>query len=108
MDILETAKKYYEGWETSNKELLRVSTDLMFFSPDGNFTSAEEFLRECWQFSGIKFQNKIFLSGGNNVCVKYDFPMPDGSLKPIVEWLTFNNGIISEIQVFYEKTENIN
>ncbi len=49
--------------------------------------------------------NKIFLSGSNNVCVKYDFPMPDGGTKPIVEWLSFSDGLISEIQVFYEKTQ---
>jgi len=61
MDNLETAKKYYEGWETSNTELLSVSPDLKFFSPDGNFSGAKEFLDKCWQFSGVKFQNKIFL-----------------------------------------------
>jgi hypothetical protein len=104
-DNIDTARKYYEGWETSNKELLKISPELKFYSPDGNFSSAKEFLDLCWQFSGIKQHNKIFLSGGNNVCVKYDFPLPDGSAKPIVEWLTFNDGIISEIQVFYEKSE---
>lgn len=104
MDNLETAKKYYEGWENSNKELLRVSPELKFISPDGNFGSAKEFLDQCWQFSGVKFQNKTFLSGGENVCVKYDFPMPDGTAKPIVEWLTFKNGVITEIQVFYDKS----
>lgn len=106
MDNLETAKKYYEGWENSDKELLKISPGLKFFSPDGNFSSAKEFLDECWQFSGILFHNKIFLSGGDNVCVKYDYPLPGGSFKPIVEWLTFKDGVISEIQVFYEKTEN--
>jgi len=104
MDNLETAKKYYEGWETSNKELLSVSADLKFVSPDGNFSGAKEFLDQCWQFSGVKFQNKIFLSGGDNVSVKYDFPMPDGTFKPIVEWLTIKEGLITEIQVFYEKS----
>ena len=104
MDNLETAKKYYEGWETSNKELLNVPPELKFTSPDGSFPGAKEFLDQCWQFSGVKFQNKIFLSGGDYVSVKYDFPMPDGTFKPIVEWLTINEGLITEIQVFYEKS----
>jgi hypothetical protein len=104
-DNLNTARKYYEGWETGNKELLNISPGLKFSSPDGNFLTAKEFLDLCWQFSGIKQNNKIFLSGGNYVCVKYDYPLPDGTAKPIVEWLTFNDGIISEIQVFYEKNE---
>ncbi len=105
MDNLETAKKYYEGWENSDKELLNIAPELKFFSPDGNFTSAKEFLDQCWQYSGTLFHNKIFLAGADNVCVKYDFPMPEGSYKPIVEWLTFKDGAISEIQVFYEKSE---
>ena len=104
MDNLEIARKYYKGWETSNKELLNVSTDLKFYSPDGNFSSAAEFLEQCWQFSGIPMNNKIFLSGSDNVCVKYDFPMPDGATKPIIEWLTIKDGVITEIQVFYEKS----
>ena len=104
MDNLETAKKYYEGWETSNKELLNVSADLKFFSPDGNFSGAKEFLDQCWQFRGVKIQNKIFLSGGDFIAVKYGFPMPDGTFKPIVEWLTIKEGLITEIQVFYEKS----
>lgn len=102
-DILKIVKQYYEGWETANKELLKVSPELKFRSPDGNFSSAKEFLDHCWQYSGVKFQNKIFLSGGNNVCVKYGFPMPDGTAKPIIEWLTVKEGLITEIEVFYEK-----
>ncbi|HMQ78253.1 MAG TPA: hypothetical protein PKE39_05625 [Ignavibacteria bacterium] len=101
MDNLETAKKYYEGWETSNKELLNVSPELKFTSPDGSFPGAKEFLDQCWQFSGVKFQNKIFLSGGDNVCVKYDFPMPDGTAKAMIEWLIFKDGKITNIEVFY-------
>ena len=102
-DNLKIAQQYYKGWETSNKELLSVATDLKFNSPDGNFSSAKEFLDKCWQFSGVVFRNKIFLSGGDNVCVKYDFPMPDGTTKPMIEWLTIKEGTITEIQVFYDK-----
>ena len=102
-DNLNIAQQYYKGWETSNKEFLSVATDLKFTSPDGNFSSAKEFLDQCWQFSGTRFQNKIFLSGGENVCIKYDFPMPDGTTKPMIEWLTIKDGTIKEIRVFYDK-----
>jgi len=102
-DNLKVAQQYYEGWETSNKELLSVSPEFKFTSPDGNFSSAKEFLDKCWQFSGVVFRNKIFLSGGENVCVKYNFPMPDGTAKPMVEWLTIKEGTITEIHVFYDK-----
>ncbi len=102
-DNLKIVQQYYEGWETSNKALLSVAADLKFISPDGTFSSAREFLDQCWQFSGVVFRNKIFLSGGENVCVKYDFPMPDGTSKPMIEWLTIKEGTITEIQVFYDK-----
>ena len=102
-DNLKIAKQYYEGWEISNRELLHLSPSLKFRSPHDSFTSAQDFLDKCWQYSGAKFQNKIFLSGGSNVCVKYDFPMPGGGSKTIVEWLTIEGGEITKIEVFYEK-----
>lgn len=103
MDNLEIARQYYEGWETSNRALLKISPELKFRSPDDRFNSAQDFLDKCWQYSGAKFHNKIFLSGGSSVCVKYDFPIPGSTAKTIVEWLTIEEGVITEIQVFYEK-----
>ena len=102
-DNLITAKQYYTGWETSDKSLLKLSPDMKFSSPEGNYESSEEFLNSCWQYSGMKMNNKVFLTGGNNVCVKYEFIMPEGTVKPCVEWLTFENGLIKEIMVFYNK-----
>lgn len=102
-DNLKTALRYYEGWETSDKELLNLHPDLKFKSPDAEYHSSEDFLKDCWQYSGIQMNNKIFLADGDNVCVKYDFKMPDGSIMPCVEWLTIKEGMISEILVFYHK-----
>lgn len=39
----------------------------------------------------------------NSVCVKYDFSMPDGTIKPMIERLIIKNETKTEIQVFYEK-----
>lgn len=100
---LTIAEHYYRGWENSDKGLLKISPDLKFKSPDAEYHSSKDFLKECWQYSGMKMNNKIFLSGGDHVCEKYDFSMPDGSVKPCVEWLTFKKGMISEILVFYNK-----
>lgn len=103
LNYLKIAEEYYTGWETSDKSLLKLSPDMKFSSPDGNFSSSEEFLNTCWQYSGMKMNNKVFLTGGNNVCVKYEFTLPNGAVKPCVEWLTFENGLINEIMVFYNK-----
>jgi len=102
---LEIAKKYYEGWENSDDKLLNLAPDLKFKSPEGNYSSAEEFLKACWQYSGIQMLNKIFLADGDNVCVKYEIPVTEGDLIPCVEWLVFKDGMISEILVFYYKSD---
>lgn len=100
---LETARNYYLGWETSDRSLLKLSPDLTFSSPDDKFSGAEEYLNACWKYSGMKFHNKILLAEGDNVCIKYEINMPDGKMKPFVEWLTFSKGVIKEIMVFYDK-----
>ncbi len=100
---LNTAIKYYEAWETGNRDLLKVSPDLKLVSPDDTFNSAEEFFEKCWQASGVPLLNKQFVSEGNTVCVRYEIKMPDGSLKPFCEWLVFEDGMIKEIQVYYDR-----
>ncbi len=102
---IETAKQYYEGWESSDRSRLRLAPDLKFSSPDDSFNSADEYLNSCWQYSGMKFHNKIILGDDNNICIKYEMKMPDGSFKPFIEWLVFKEGMISEIHVFYHKTD---
>jgi len=98
---LDTAKKYYEGWETANKDLLRISPGLKFTSPDLEISGAEEFFENCWQYSGVPFQNKQFIAQGDAVCIKYEMTIPGGKCKHFCEWLTFEGGIITAIRVFY-------
>lgn len=98
---LDTAKKYYEGWETGSKDLLKISPGLSFTSPDLELTGSDRFFEKCWQYSGVPLQNKQFIAQGDTVCIKYEMKMPDGTGKHFCEWLTFRGGIISEIRVFY-------
>ena len=100
---LEIAIEYYKGWETGNKNLLKLSSELKFSSPDDSFNSSHEYLEKCWQYSGVPLLNKEFVSDGDTVCVRYKIQMPDGSMKPFCEWLTFINGEIAEIQVYYDR-----
>lgn len=100
---LSAALNYYKAWETGNKDLLKVSPGLKLVSPDDTFTSAEEFFEKCWQSQGVPLLNKQFVSEGNVVCVRYQIKMPDGSIKPFCEWLTFERGLIKEIHVYYDR-----
>ena len=103
-DNLEKARKYYDGWETGNKDLLKISPDLKLISPDGTFNSSDEFFEKCWQYNGVILLNKQFVSNVDTVCVRYEIKSANGDRKPFCEWLTFENGIIKEIQVFYDRT----
>ncbi len=103
-DNLNTALNYYKGWETGNRDLLKVSADLKLISPDDTFNSAEEFFEKCWQSNGVPLLNKKFVSEGNTVCVRYEIKMPDGSMKPFCEWLTIEQCLIKEIQVYYDRS----
>lgn len=99
---LEIAKDYYEGWETRDRSKLKLFSGLEFRSPDAVFHFAEDFLTACWQFAGVKMENKKFITQGNTVCVRYEISSPDGTKKPYVEWMTVDGGEIKSIEVFYD------
>jgi hypothetical protein len=99
---VEIAKDYYEGWETKDRSKLKLYSGLEFRSPDADFHFAEDFLAACWQFAGVKMENKKFISQGNTVCVKYEITSASGTKKPYAEWLTIDEGEIKSIEVFYD------
>lgn len=100
---LDIALEYYKGWETGDKELIRIHKNFLLVSPDDTINGADELFEKCWQFSGIELLNKQFVSDGDTVCVKYEIKMPDGKLKPFCEWVTFENGLIKIVHVFYDR-----
>ena len=99
---LEIAKDYYEGWETKDGSKSKLYSGLEFRSPDADFRFAEDFLRACWQFAGVKMENKKYITQGNTVCVRYEITSPNGTKKPYVEWITIDDGEIKSIEVFYD------
>lgn len=98
--ILELLKDYYQGWEEQKRELLKLHPGLIHKSIKGTFLSADEFINDCWRFSGIPLNNKQFIVEGNIAIVRYEIDMPDGTSKNYCEWVTFENGLIKTIDVF--------
>lgn len=97
---IQIVKDYFKGWETGNKELLKLSPNLIFTSPDINFSSSKDFLDECWKYHGLGYEDMRFISEGNIVCVRYSINS-DGKQFVNSEWITLDNGVITGINVFY-------
>jgi ketosteroid isomerase-like protein len=97
---IETVKRYFEGWATGMQELLSLAPNLRFTSPDDNFSSSADFLARCWKYHGMKYDDMRFIAEGNNVCVRYKVNS-DGKQFENSEWITLDNGLITEINVFY-------
>ena len=97
---IQIVKDYFKGWETGKKELLKLSPDLKFTSPDDCFTSSAGFLDKCWQYRGLKYDKMDFVTGENIVCVRYSINS-DGKQFENCEWITVEKGEINEIIVFY-------
>jgi hypothetical protein len=102
---LKAALEYYKGWETGNRELVKIHRDFRLVSPDDTINGADEFFEKCWQYSGIGLLNKQFVSEGDTVCVKYEIQMPGGKLKPFCEWVNFEDGLIKNVHVFYDRMD---
>jgi len=67
---IETVKKYFEGWAKGRMEMLNLARDLKFTSPDDNFTSSADFLAKCWAYHRLKYDEMMFITEGNTVCVR--------------------------------------
>lgn len=98
---LEIALYYYKGWETGNKDLLKISPELKHTGSGAEYNSAEEFLNACWQYAGAAMQNKQFVSEGNKICISYEMVSGSGPKMYICEWLTIEDEMIKEIRVYF-------
>lgn len=95
---LETVKQFYTGWENRNQDLLKLSDDFIHISPYGSFNSKDEFLKECWKFSGLKFINTGFYKTDNCIKVTYELESDNGIMS-VTEFVYLKDGLISKIEV---------
>lgn len=96
---------YFKGWEKSDRALIKLSYNLKHSSPDGIYNSSEEFINDCWKYAGISNQNELqLISSGNYVCARYNTKTAKGTIMRISEWFKVENGLITDIEVFFDKT----
>jgi hypothetical protein len=96
---------YFRGWETSDRALIKLSDNLKHSSPDGIYNSCEAFINDCWKYAGISNQNELqVINSGDYVCARYNTQTPDGKTIRVCEWFKIENGLITEIEVFYDRS----
>ncbi|HYV65099.1 MAG TPA: nuclear transport factor 2 family protein [Myxococcales bacterium] len=92
------------------KDLARVeellAPDLKFTGPAMARATSQEFISALKRLGAIHVRNDVkkAFADGNDVCVIYDFvtDTPAGAL-PTIEWLHFEEGRISSINLYYDR-----
>ena len=83
-----------------------LAPDLRFRGPAMTRTSAGEFLAALKRLAAIHVRNdvkRVFVEG-DQVCVIYDFVTDtEAGALPAVEWLRFDGGRISAIDLYYDR-----
>lgn len=95
---METVQNFYECWENKKPDMLNLSDNFIHVSPFGVFNSSDEFLKECWKFSGIKLHNKKFYQSDNCIKVTYEIENDNGKTG-VTELVFLKDGLISKIEV---------
>lgn len=97
-------KDYFKGWETSDRAIIKLADNLKHSSPDGIYKSSDDFINDCWKYAGKSNQNELQLIGsGSYVCARYNTQTPDGKTMRVCEWFRIENGLITDIEVFYDR-----
>lgn len=91
------------------KNLGRVETlvdpDIRFVGPASTITGVKDLLAAFRNIGAVHVRNDIkrVFSEGNEVCVIYDFVTDTLGAVPTIEWLRFENGRISAVNLYYDQ-----
>ena len=83
-----------------------LAPDLRFRGPATTYTSAGDFVGALKRLAAIHVRNdvrRVFVDG-DEVCLIYDFVTDtEAGALPAVEWLRFDGGRISAIDLYYDR-----
>lgn len=107
MTNVQIAHAWFEGWNTHNYDLLRLTPDFKHTSPLGTIEGRETYLETVIPMArksnnGIKVKETV--DGGDVVVVKYESQTPSGPMEAC-DWIYIRDGMIHEIVAFYDATE---
>jgi ketosteroid isomerase-like protein len=102
------ARDYLDA--VGNKEFNKLdellAPDLKFSGPSMTRSTAQDFIAALKRLGAIHVRNDVkrVFADGDEVCLIYDFvtDTPAGAL-PTIEWLTFSEGRIRSINLYYDR-----
>ena len=98
---LEIVKEYFDGWENSDLSKIRLSDNFRHTSPNGTYETSDDFLKDCWQFSGLEMSEKEFVSADDTVCARYKIKDKHGNDIHVCEWFKVEEEKIRSVDVYF-------
>jgi ketosteroid isomerase-like protein len=105
-DRLELARDAYRAFETADRELIEslLSEDFTFFSPPDPGIDRAAYFDRCWPnadlISSYEFK-RLTEVGDDEVLVTYEATKTDGKRLRNAEVLTFRDGRICRVEVYF-------
>lgn len=99
-----TTEAYYAAWKARDRDgiLSLVTPDLRFRSPIDDFDGAAAFLDACLEpYGGMSIQFTERLFGDTDGWIAYELPDAEGDPQHFAEHLTFRDGRIASIRVYF-------
>ena len=102
-----TALAYLDA--VAKKDLGRLETlvtpDVQFAGPVSQLRGLRDLRAAFERISAVHVRSDIqrVFSDGNDVCVIYDFVTDTAGALPTIEWLTFADGRIASIKLYYDQ-----
>lgn len=104
-DLGALARRYYRAYEKKDRAFVEdhLADGFTFTSPYGDHIGRAEYFERCWPNSERlrKFTFAAVIARGDNVFVLYDCETKEGAAFRNAEYLTFENGKLKCVEVFF-------
>jgi SnoaL-like domain len=102
------ARTWLRAWDTGDLSLLRLAPDFVHTSPFGRIEGREEYLRIVEPMSRksvVAIRVKDVIEGDGKAAIAYELETSAGTVEAC-DWIFVENGLIREINAYYDSTTN--
>ncbi|MFL5869840.1 MAG: nuclear transport factor 2 family protein [Solirubrobacterales bacterium] len=104
-DRKQTARDSYRAFAAGDRSFFeqRLSDDFAFSSPVDPMLDRDGYFERCWPGagSGAEFDFVRVVESGDEVIITYELRRPDGSGGCNTEVMTFDDDMISRVEVYF-------
>lgn len=104
-DLGALARRYYRAFEKRDRAFVEdnLADGFTFTSPYDDRIGRDEYFERCWPNSERlrKFTFAAVMARGDNVFVLYDCETTDGSSFRNAEYMTFEDGKLKSVEVYF-------